>query len=780
MFAIVGAAVVLFVTEWLRFDLVAVLVLVALALAGLVPAAEAIQGFGSPAVVTVAGVLVLSGGLYRTGVANLVGAQVMRWAGDSPLRLIALLMLTAGLLSGIMNNIAVTALLLPVALQISRRLRLPASRLLIPLAWASLLGGMTTLIGTAPNILISGAAGAAGLEPFGMFAFAPVGIAVLLAGIVYMALVGRRLLPARRGEGDEEAATVDLRGVQELQERLFTLELPDDSGLAGRTLVESRLGLALGLNVLAVRRDRRWIRAPGTDFRLRGGDVIVVAGEPGPVSDLREWGQLMDPGAAHPATSDLVSDSMRLAELVVGSDSSLGGLTIFESDFRNRFRAHVVAVRRGPAVRRSKIQATVLEPGDVLVVLAREDQLAQLRYAPEFSEIRSLTAEQTARRYHLERWLLRFEVPAGSKLAGMSLERTRLLEAFDLTVLRILREEGGTMVPSASDQLREGDVLLVEGRESDYAVLTALQDLEIQPQAPPLAELESEGVGFAEVTLAPRATLVGKTLREIFFREKYGLTVLAIWRGGRSVRSNVEVRSLKLKFGDALLVWGERSKLRLLAADPGFLVLAEEMREVFRVGRAPIAIAIMAAVFVAVTTGLTEIYVAAPAGALLMVFTGCLTSDEVYGFIQPKVIVLIGGMLALGLALERTGAAELIARDLIGRAAAGGSVMLIASLFLLCVAAAQFVPTAAVAVLMAPIALSSAAEAAVSPYALLMVVAIGSSCAFLSPFGHAVNLLVMGLGGYKVTDYTRVGAPLVIILLLIVVFFLPLIWPLSG
>ena len=143
-------------------------------------------------------------------------------------------------------------------------------------------------------------------------------------------------------------------------------------------------------------------------------------------------------------------------------------------------------------------------------------------------------------------------------------------------------------------------------------------------------------------------------------------------------------------------------------------------------------------------------------------------------------IVLIGGMLALGLAMSESGTAELIAREVLGQAGGAGPRVLIASLFLICGLAAQVVPTSAVAVLMSPIALSTAAELSISPHALLMVVAVGSSCAFLSPFGHAVNLLVMGVGGYKVTDYTRVGAPLFLLMLLLVVFVLPLIWPLRG
>ena len=312
-----------------------------------------------------------------------------------------------------------------------------------------------------------------------------------------------------------------------------------------------------------------------------------------------------------------------------------------------------------------------------------------------------------------------------------------------------------------------------------HADITEL-DVEADGDEPlQLEDLESDTIGFAEVTLSPRTTLVGRTLQELGFRERYGLTVLAIERGGRAYHWNVAVRSMPMRFGDALLVHGPRSQLARLALDPDWLVLSEEVREAFRDRKAPIAAALMAGVILSVSLGWLKIYIAAPAGALLMVLTGCLTADEAYKFIEWKVLVLIAGMLALGLAMQSTGAAQLIAESVLGAAGSAGPLTLLAALFLSTALAAQFMPTAAVAVLMAPIALSSAASFGLSPYALLMVVAVGSSCAFMSPFGHAVNLLVMGVGGYRVSDYTRVGIPLVAVLLAVVLFILPLVWPLT-
>ncbi len=777
---ILGVAIVLFVTEWVRYDGVALIVLLALAITGVIPMPRAIEGFANPAVVTIAAVLVLSGGLYKTGVANLVGQQVMRLAGQSAFRVTALLMLTAGLMSGIMNNIAATALLLPVVLDIARRLSIRPSRLLIPLSFGALLGGMTTLIGTGPNILLSGALEEAGFGVFALFSFTPIGAAALVGGTLYMVLVGRFLLPDRLTEDDEFSDEVDLRGRYGLTETLFTLRLPKDSGLDGCTLVEARLGRALGLNLLAVRRQGHLTRAPGPDFVLRGGDVLVVEGRRESLEALCGWGSLGGNGESEAALRRMVEDSTTLAEVDLAQDSVLAGNTVRGLDFRNRFRAHVVALKRDGELHSLRHERTQLEAGDTLLLLGRKDRLDQLRYAREFSAIRWTDVGSATETFELHRWLMRLDIPEGSALAGLTLEASRLNHAFDLSVLEIARGGETLVLPTATAELRAGDTLIVEGDQKGYAVLEALQALSAEDTRPSIRELESEDVGFAEVTLAPSSALVGKTLRDILFRESYGLTLLSIWRGATAFHSNIRVQRMELQFGDALLVYGQREKIALLARDPRFLVLTAELREVFRVGKAPLATLIMAGVIVSASLNLFPIYIAALLGALLMVGTGCIKGNEVYTVIEWRVIILIGGMLALGLAMQESGAAELIAREVVGRAGAMGPRILIASLFLICGVAAQVVPTSAVAVLVAPIALSTAADLGLSPQALLMVVAVGSSSAFLSPFGHPVNLLVMGVGGYKVTDYTRVGAPLFVLMLLLVVFVLPLVWPLQA
>ncbi|MDE2877302.1 SLC13 family permease [Candidatus Palauibacter soopunensis] len=776
--AIVAVAVVLFVTEWVRYDGVALMVLLSLAISGVIPMARAIEGFANPAVVTIAAVLVLSGGLYKTGVANVVGAQVLRLAGDSPVRVTALLMLTSGLMSGVMNNTAAVALLIPVVIDISRRLGMRPSRLLIPLSFAALLGGMTTLIGTGPNILLSSILERMGQGGFGFFAFTPVGATALTLGVLYVVLAGRHFLPDR-STGDEEGGDeIDLTGRYRLAQSLLALRIPSGSALDGCSLVEGRLGQALGYDLLAVRRKGHLVRAPERDFRLRSDDVLIVEGRIEALERLRAWGRLVRHRESNDALGRLVKDSTVLAEVAVAEKSDLVDGTVRSIDFRNRFQAHVVAVRRDNQVLSGSFQTVKLEAGDALLLLGREDQLQQLRYATEFSSIGWTDIGSATEEYELYRWLMRLHIPDGSWLDGQTLEASRLRRAFDLTVLEIEREDGDIALPDASERMRAGDRLIVEGPPACFAVLEALQELVQVDERPSVDELESEDVGFAEVTLAPSSDLVGKTLREVLFRESYGLNLISIFRGGRAFHSNIRISRTALAFGDALLVYGNRKKIALLARDPRFLVLHGQLHEVFRVHKAWIASAVMVGFILAASLNLLPVYIAALLGALLMVFTGCVKGNEVYTFVEWRVVMLLGGMLALGLAMEDSGTAELIAREVVGRAAEMGPRILIASIFLICALAAQFVPTSAVAVLVAPIALSAASELDLSARALLMVVAVGSSCAFLSPFGHPVNLLVMGVGGYKVVDYTKVGAPLFLLLLLMVVFFLPLVWPL--
>jgi di/tricarboxylate transporter len=769
--AILVAAIIMFVTERIRVDVVALMVLVSLALTGLITPVEALSGFANLAVVTVWAVLILSAGLARTGVAGLIGRPVLRLAGGSDARLIALIMLLVGVLSGFMNDIGVAALMLPVVVDIARRTGRPPSRLLMPLAFAALLGGLNTLIGTPPNILVSEALRGYGLEPFHMFDYTPTGIVVMLAGITFMVLVGRHLLPSRDIKElpeNDRAAPGEFFG---LPERLFIIRLPDDSVLGGKTLAQSRLGAALGLNVLAILRPDQNRLAPGPADTLRRGDRLLVEGRPDRLSELLGRRALVVEDD-HLAAEQLLSAETDFAELALSHQSSLPGQTLEQIDFRHRFGVGVLAVRRGGGVVRTNLEKLPLQRDDVLLVQGTREQIDALRTESEFH----LSDVEAAEEYHLEERLVAVRVPEDSHLVDKTLFESRLGDAFGLGVMSIVREGTTHFMPNAEERLAAGDLLLVKSRPDDLLTLEGLQNLEIDTEPPPdLAELESEHVGLVEAVLSPRTNLAGRTLRQIDFREKYGLSVLAIWREGRAYRS--DLRDMALRFGDALLLYGRRERMRFLGEEPDFLVLTEAAQEAPRLNKAPIALLIMAAVLAPVILDLLPIAIAALAGVVLMVLTRCLTMEEAYRSIEWKAVFLIAGMLPLGIAMEQTGAARFLAEGMVALVGGLGPLAVMAGLFILAALASQVMPNPAVAVLLAPIALNTANDLGISPYPLMMAVAVSASAAFLSPVGHSANVLVMGPGGYRFADYTKVGIPLTLVVLVVVLFVVPIFWP---
>jgi di/tricarboxylate transporter len=377
---------------------------------------------------------------------------------------------------------------------------------------------------------------------------------------------------------------------------------------------------------------------------------------------------------------------------------------------------------------------------------------------------------------HLEERLMVVSLPEDSPFAGRTLTESRLGNAYGLGVMGIVREGETNLMPNPEEKLVAGDTLLVKGKQENLQALEGLQGLEIDSATPPgLTDLESEDIGLMETMLSPYTTLAGKTLHEIHFRAKYGLSVMAIWREGHAYRSNL--RDMALRFGDALLLYGPREKFTLLGSEPDFLVLSEEVQQPPRRNKTLISVLIMAAVLLPVILGWLEIAIAAVAGVVLMILTGCLTIEEAHRSIQWKAIFLIAGMLPLGIALQNTGAASFLAQEMIRLVGAWGPTAIMAGLFILAALSSQVMPNPAVAVLLAPIALNTASDLGISPYPLLMAVAVSASAAFLSPVGHSANIMVMGPGGYRFSDFLKVGLPLTLVVLVVVVLVMPIFWP---
>ncbi|MCJ7735672.1 MAG: SLC13 family permease [Anaerolineales bacterium] len=771
VFSILGGAILIFITNKVRMDLVGILVLSTLAISGVISPHAALSGFSNPAVITVWAVLILSGGLARTGLASKLGKFFLRLAGDNEVKLLAIIMLTSGIMSSFMNSIGVASLFLPVVIDIAHQTKRSPSRFLMPLAFSSLLGGLNTLIGTPPNILVSEALRDNGFAPFQIFDFTPVGLIILISGTLYMILAGRHLLPEKDITRDLGKVLPDVTELYDFQERMAFIQLPEGSPLHGKSLQESRLGAALELNVVTILRDQQTVLAPSPDFILRTGDRLLVQGQLDRLFGIHAPDHHFLDQEQHPIEK-IYSADVQLAEATVTPGSSLTGLTLPQAAFRHAYHVIVLAIRRNDKIHYTNLESIHLLEGDTLLIKGRQEHLNDLQGDDDLT----LTIPESFQQYQLEDHLIMVSVPNESSLVGYSLVSSRLGDAFGFSVQGIIRQDHTELMPSPNEILQAGDILIIKGKPEDLQTIQGLQKLEIETRIQPdLTALETDETGLIEAILSPHSTLFGKAVRELDFRAKYGLTILAIWREGRAYRSHL--RDMKLRLGDAMLLFGPHRRLQIFSAEPDFLVLSEKALPAPRIEKAPIALSIMALVLIPVIFNWIPIAITAVAGVALMVLTGCLNMDEAYHSIEWKAVFLIAGMLPLGIALEQTGAAQLISDNMLLLLGNASPIILTAGLFLLATLASQVMPNSAVAVLLAPIALSAAADLGISPYPLMMTVAVSSSAAFLSPVGHASNLLVMGPGGYRFSDYFKVGFPLTILVLIIVLLVIPIFWP---
>jgi di/tricarboxylate transporter len=775
---ILAASVVFLITEWIPMEVTALLSLGAVSLTGLVTPVEALSGFSNPAVVTVWAVFILSGGLTRTGVANVIGHFVLRMAGTHETTMIIVIMTTAGVMSAIMNNVAVAALMLPVVMDIARHTGRPPSRLLMPLAYGSLLGGLTTQIGTPPNILVTDALRDAGLKSFTFFDFTPVGLAVMFSGIAFMTFIGRHLLPQRDvAKETSTARKIDWQTQYDLQERLFNIRLPRGSILANKTLAQARMGSVLGWNVIGITRGDRTILAPGPTDTLLAGDRLTVEGRIESLNELKNWHQL----TIEEGSIDLqkpYSDEIKIGEVLLPGNSRYVGSTLNSLGFRGQFGLNVLAIRKNDHIRRTNLQDEKLESGDMLLVAGTEEHLAELEKNTGFEQFRYVERSELTDVYHLHERLMVMQVPPDSALVGKTLKESRLSDALGSRVLGVLRGNHPIIMPEPGEILQAEDRLVVEGRQRDFENLRGLEELEIERRTDTdMEKLVSGDAGLVEAILSPQTTLEGKTLRQIHFREKFGLNVLALWRKGRAYRSNL--RDMELRFGDALLLLGPRAKLQLLGREPDIIVLTQTAQEELRREKMKLSILIMVGVLLPVILGWVQIYIAAVVGAALMVLVGCLSMKEAYLQIEWKAVFLIAGMLPLGTALDQTGAAKLIAEGVVAVVGPWGPQAVMFGLIALTFLATCFVPTAALVVLMAPIALNTSANMGLSPAGLMMAIAMAASASFMTPVSHPANILVMGPGGYRFIDYLKIGGLLTLVILVVLMLVLPVFWPLS-
>lgn len=586
--AILGLALLLFAWGRLRYDLVALVALFVGVVAGVVPARAAFEGFGHPAVVTVAAVLVLSRGLSDSGATAIV-AHALQPLFRLRLAHIASLSGVAAALSGFMNNVGALALLMPVAIRSAKDAKRSASLLLMPLAFGSILGGLITLIGTPPNIIVATYRAEAFGEPFYMFDFTPVGVVVALAGLLFVALFGWRLIPLRR---PAEGGSAEAFGMEEY-------------------LAEAR----------------------------------VVEGSPAVGQTVRQ----LDP---------LIGD----------------------------IDVHIVGLIRDERV-----------------------------------------------------------FPAAPRFA----------------------------------RLAEGDILLMEAAPDALKDALEALGLEIVDASAPMAGLlESDDVELIEAVVADGSRLENRTVQAARLQQRHGVNLLAVSRQGRPHRGRLG--NFRFAAGDVLLLQGEAERIHDVVAAIGCLPLAA--RGLSQFGGRPqtpfIATGLFAGAIAVAALGLLPIAVALMGAALGMVLLGILHVRQIYEAVDWSVIVLLGALIPLGAALEASGATQLAADFVAGFATDLPPWLTLAVILVVTMTVSDILNNAATAVVMAPLAASVAQALGVNPDAYLMAVAVGASCAFLTPIGHQNNTLVMGPGGYRFGDYWRMGLPLEIIIVAVSVPAILTFWPL--
>jgi len=387
---IILVAIILFATEKLRVDLVALLVLIAVSVTGLVSKEEVFLGFANPAVITIWAVYIVSGGLFKTGVADALGSLILRLSGASEPRLIFVIMLICGIMSSFMNNVGAVAVLMPAVIGIARKTNIPVSKLLIPLAFSSLLGGKMTLIGTPANILAQGILVARGLEGFGFFEITPMGAVVLGTGIIYMVFFGRHLLPVRQ-KPDDSPETMNLR------DYISQVQVPAESPLVGKNIYESKLGSEYDLILISIIRGGETISRFHRDLVIEVNDCLVVEGSPQSLLAAQEALNLVVQVERDIKLSELDTGQSHIYEATLAPRSTMVGRTLNEVSFRDQFGFSALAIWRQGGIITQNLRDMKLYFGDKLLLIGTPGRLQMLQKGDEFLVLEPIEVQRRRR-----------------------------------------------------------------------------------------------------------------------------------------------------------------------------------------------------------------------------------------------------------------------------------------------------------------------------------------------------------------------------------------------
>jgi len=458
----------------------------------------------------------------------------------------------------------------------------------------------------------------------------------------------------------------------------------------------------------------------------------------------------------------------------LGGGSPMLGRSLRDQGFRSHLRVAVAAIWRAGARVEQNLADLVLEQGDEILALGEPHWIDELAARADVE----VMVEGPEAIQRLEAGLFMLGIPEGSHLAGTTVSGAKLRERFDLTVVGVVRGGDADLVITPDDTIDAGDKVLVTGPPTRIHDLLDVGHVEVDREVPRGA-LESEDVGLVEAVVAPRSAAVGQSLKGMDFRRRFGLRALAIWRRGAPIRDGLP--DLPLRLGDGVLLHGPREKASLLEADPDFVVLSEGGAQgPYRPRKAPFAIGALLMMVGLVVSGLFPIQIAAFAAATLVVLLGALKMEEAYRAVEWRAVFLVAAILPVGAAMERTGAAELMASTVASLAGDAGPHAVLVALMVLSSLLSQGLDGAPTVVILGPVVVGAAQRLSMSPYPLMMGVGLAASAAFMTPFSHKANLLVMGAGGYRSMDYVKVGAPLTIAVLVVLALMIPLLLPFSS
>lgn len=610
---ILGISVVLFVSGKVRPDMVAIGALLCLMLFNILTPEEALSGFSNPIVIMMIGLFVIGGGIIQTGLANVVSERIMRYAGDSPYRIYLLLILTTAGIGAFVSNTGTVALMLPIVVSLAATTGINASRLLMPLAFASSMGGMLTLIGTPPNLVISDELVKAGYDALSFFSFTPVGMVVVVIGVLAMWPLSKKFLTSKKENNGAEKVR------KSLQDLVTEYQLSKNQ----YRLLVNRKSSALNKQV--------------RELDGLGGPEIIV----------------------------------------LGIERKIKSRRLFTKPSVQQFA--------GPDV--------VLMAGDMLYVKGQPEDIAV------FVEANQL------------QWADSEEDGAGKPFEG---------------------------------------------------------------------ELSFTDMGIAEVVVLSNSRLVNRLVKESGLRANYRLNVVGIHRNNQYLLD--DIKNIKIQSGDALLIQGTWEDIALLDSQArNIVVLGQPMSDASNVTidyKTPLAALIMLGMVTALAFNLMPAVTAVMLAGVLIVITGCLRNVEAaYRTINWESIILIGAMLPMSMALEKTGVSLKITEAIVGSLGDLGPIFILAGIYLATSCLTMFINNTATAVLFAPIAMQAAVSMEVSPYPLLFAVTVAASMCFSSPFATAPNAMVMSAGRYRFVDYVKVGLPLQLLIMIAMMVLLPLLFP---